>query len=192
MDNTLSGGKGGFLDIRVKKTEQAIKQAFMQLRADKPLEKIKVKDLCTLAHINKSTFYAHYEDIYALANKMEEDLIAAILENLPPQWTGDIRSQTNWLTQELFRAFVHNQEAVQVLFSGSRQGLLANQIEAALRERISRGDPGFFADPARGIVLSFCVQGCYYAFMNNSGQMDEKCLVALLGAIARAAQNIEL
>lgn len=46
----------GFLDIRIEKTERAIKQAFMELRAQKPLEKIKVKELCDLACINKSTF----------------------------------------------------------------------------------------------------------------------------------------
>ena len=55
----------GFLDIRIEKTERAIKQAFMELRAQKPLEKIKVKELCDLACINKSTYYAHYQDIYA-------------------------------------------------------------------------------------------------------------------------------
>lgn len=63
----------GFLDIRIEKTERAIKQAFMELRAQKPLEKIKVKELCDLACINKSTFYAHYQDIYALANAMEDE-----------------------------------------------------------------------------------------------------------------------
>ena len=56
------------MDIRIEKTERAIKQAFMALRAQKPLEKIKVKELCDLANINKSTFYAHYQDIYALLN----------------------------------------------------------------------------------------------------------------------------
>lgn len=99
------------------------------------------------------------------------------------------------MTQELFRAFARNLETVQVLFSGSRQGLLINQIEHGLRERIAAADPTFLEEPARGIVLSFCVHGCYYAFMNNNNsesQMDEKRLVALLGAIARATLNIEV
>ena len=47
----------------------------MELRAQKPLEKIKVKELCDLACINKSTFYAHYQDIYALANAMEDEMV---------------------------------------------------------------------------------------------------------------------
>ena len=53
-------------------------------------------------------------------------------------------------------------------------------------------DPTFTADPRRGIVLSFCVQGCFYAFTNNSGRMDEAKLVALLAEIAKAAQKIEM
>ena len=50
----------------------------MELRAQKPLEKIKVKELCDLACINKSTFYAHYQDIYALANAMEDEMVQAM------------------------------------------------------------------------------------------------------------------
>ncbi len=72
----------GFLDIRIEKTERAIKQAFMELRAKNPLEKIKIKDLCALACINKSTFYAHYQDIYALANAMEDKIIGNMVESL--------------------------------------------------------------------------------------------------------------
>ena len=68
-----------FLDIRIEKTERAIKQAFMTLRAGKPLEKIKVKELCDLACINKSTFYAHYQDIYALLDAWFRERVASFL-----------------------------------------------------------------------------------------------------------------
>ena len=47
------------MDIRIRKTEQAIKNAFIELRSKKSLEKITVKELCELAMINKSTFYSH-------------------------------------------------------------------------------------------------------------------------------------
>lgn len=62
------------MDIRIARTDRAIEQAFMELREKNPLEKIKIKDLCAMACINKSTFYAHYEDIYALANALENKL----------------------------------------------------------------------------------------------------------------------
>ena len=44
------------MDIRIERTDRAIEDAFMELRAKSPLEKIKLKDLCALACINKSTF----------------------------------------------------------------------------------------------------------------------------------------
>ena len=93
----------GFLDIRIEKTERAIKQAFMELRAQKPLEKIKVKELCDLACINKSTFYAHYQDIYALANAMEDEMVEVVVESLPH------RDGRTGVADSVFQAFTRNQ-----------------------------------------------------------------------------------
>ena len=51
---------------------------------------------------------------------------------------------------------------------------------------IAQTDPTFETDVVRKVVLSFCVQGCYYTFTTYCGQMDEKRLVTLLASIARA------
>ena len=177
------------MDIRIEKTDRAIEKAFLELRSKMPLEKIKIKELCALACVNKSTFYAHYEDIYALSSRLEDKLIADILASVSAVELHPVRTEA--LTRELFRAFVQNRQAVNILFSGSRQGIFANSIEKGLRQRFEEADPTFAADLNRGILLSFCVQGCFYAFANNSSRMDESKLVELLGAIAKAAQSIE-
>ena len=62
------------MDLRIEKTERGIKNAFIELRSRKSLEKITVKELCESARINKSTFYAHYKDIYDLSEQLEESL----------------------------------------------------------------------------------------------------------------------
>ena len=164
----------------------------MELRAQKPLEKIKVKELCDLACINKSTFYAHYQDIYALATAMEEELVEAVVASLPQLTASDVSDRTEWLARELFHAFVKNKEAVDIVFSDSRQGLFINRVEQAMCQCIAQTDPTFETDVVRKVVLSFCVQGCYYTFTSYCGQMDEKRLVALLASIARAAQRIRM
>ena len=56
------------MDLRVTKTQRAIRAAFLELREKKPLEKITVKELCQRAEIHKSTFYDHYADVYALSD----------------------------------------------------------------------------------------------------------------------------
>ena len=55
------------MDLREKKTLRAIRTAFLQLRGQRPLEKITVKELCELAEISKATFYIHYRDLYDLS-----------------------------------------------------------------------------------------------------------------------------
>ena len=109
------------MDIRIEKTDRAIEKAFMELRARQPLEKIRIKDLCTLAKVNKSTFYAHYEDIYELSGRLENKLIHVILDSVPN--VGLTAAHTEQLTRELFHAFVQNQEAGHPAFV-LRAGLL--------------------------------------------------------------------
>lgn len=69
------------MDLRVRKTKLAIKEAFFQMRKDIPLEKIKVKDICEKAMINKTTFYKHYNDIYMLNDQLEQEAVALVLHD---------------------------------------------------------------------------------------------------------------
>ncbi len=67
------------MDLRIIKTKNQIKQAFLSLRNKYSLEKIKVKDICELAMINKTTFYKHYVDSFALANELEESCMEKLM-----------------------------------------------------------------------------------------------------------------
>ena len=67
------------MDLRIVKTKQQIKQAFLSLRVQYSPEKIKVKDICERAMINKTTFYKHYVDSLALANEIEESCIEKLI-----------------------------------------------------------------------------------------------------------------
>ena len=70
------------MDLRVKKTERAIRNAFYQLVQTKPVEKITVKELSELAEINKTTFYAHYETIYDLVATLEQEITDMVIQNI--------------------------------------------------------------------------------------------------------------
>ena len=90
------------MDLRVEKTRAAIINAFLALRAKKPLEKITVKELCALARINKSTFYTHFADLYALADALETEVVASILAGIAhPELAFE---QPARFTEELFKA----------------------------------------------------------------------------------------
>lgn len=60
------------MDLRTIKTKRNIKNAFIQLRTKKPLERITVKELAELAEISKATFYLHYHDVYDLSDQLQK------------------------------------------------------------------------------------------------------------------------
>ena len=55
---------------RHQETIDNIENAFVSLLRDKELNKISVTELCEAAKIDRSTFYANYEDISDLANEV--------------------------------------------------------------------------------------------------------------------------
>lgn len=57
-----------------------IRQAFEALLKEKGFHKITVTDLVTRADLNRSTFYAHYPDIYGIVDEMQEEIIHRNME----------------------------------------------------------------------------------------------------------------
>ena len=59
---------------RRKESMERIEKAFIELLQGKELDQISVAELCKKAALNRSTFYANYEDVYALADSIREKL----------------------------------------------------------------------------------------------------------------------
>lgn len=70
------------MDLRMCKTQNAIREAFFELRRKMPLEKIRVNELCKMAQINKSTFYRHYLDVFQLSDTLERELIQKVTSQI--------------------------------------------------------------------------------------------------------------
>lgn len=62
---------------RVRLTKLLLKDKLRALLSEKPINRITVKEICAAAGINRSTFYQHYPDQYALLEDLEEDVIRA-------------------------------------------------------------------------------------------------------------------
>jgi AcrR family transcriptional regulator len=54
------------LDPRVKRTRALLEQAFMEELREKGFQAVSVQDVAGRAGVNRATFYAHFEDKYAL------------------------------------------------------------------------------------------------------------------------------
>ena len=61
---------------RVRMTKRILKESLLDLMAEKNISHISIKEICELADVNRSTFYAHYESPYDLLKEIENDIVA--------------------------------------------------------------------------------------------------------------------
>lgn len=64
-------------------TEKAIRQAFLGLLNERPLNKITVKDITDRCGINRNSFYYHYQDIPTLIQEILKGEIDRIIDEYP-------------------------------------------------------------------------------------------------------------
>ncbi len=69
---------------RSRDTDEAIIRAAFQcmVMRGKPVSKITVREICEQAGVNRSTFYAHYMDVYDLFDKVEQHMAEMCQESL--------------------------------------------------------------------------------------------------------------
>lgn len=66
---------------RFRNMDKKLKSTLLELLKETDYEKITVKMLCQRAGVNRSTFYAHFTDIYEIMEQMEEHLNQELLES---------------------------------------------------------------------------------------------------------------
>lgn len=114
------------MDLRVVKTKKAIRDAFLQIRERTELERVKVKEICDIALINKTTFYKYYKDVSDLSEALEEEIMDDI--------TKELVDKANFVNES--KAFISNmpiildkhKKELQPLYSG-RFHVLINSLE---------------------------------------------------------------
>ena len=157
------------MDMRVEKTRRNIINAFLQLRARKPLEKITVKELAALAEINKATFYLHYHDIYELSESLEREVVQSVLHGIEhPQ---NIFSDNRQFIRELTTSFVANEQLIKTLFEGTRSSSFVSIFEEELTAVILSVHPDYRPSVESRMMMTYLVYGGYYTYFKycNNG-----------------------
>lgn len=174
------------MDLRTERTKRSIINAFLELRAEKPIEKITVKELAERAFINKATFYSHYHDIYDLTEQLENEIITSVLLGIPHP--DQLISNSKQAVYEMAMAMVAKENLLNTVFSGSREGMLMKKLELGLKEKIYEQYPEYRNDLTCDIVLSVLVYGNFHAFLGHRGaDVSEVC--SLLGDISECLRD---
>lgn len=104
------------LDRRKKYTKMVLKESLMHILREKHIAKITVKEVCEEADINRSTFYAHYTDLYDLLEQIEEELVKEMVNYLS-SYNFDKKEDTLAITEKLIEYLATKQAECKVLLS---------------------------------------------------------------------------
>ena len=125
-------------DLRIIKTKKILFDALLKLMKKKNFEKIKIADICEEALINRSTFYAHYEDKYELLMALFEEQKISLLEEL------DNNENTNFSKEYLMEVLNilinhidENREIYSAILSNNRNGILIDFLIDVIERDVS-------------------------------------------------------
>ena len=171
-------------DLRIIKTRKAIRDTFIEMRKTLPVEKIHVRELCRNAMINKSTFYNHYEDIYALENELEDEAVEQFLENFGEKdclLTDPVRFLT-----KMPPVFDANMEQLLPLFRENMDAAFF-KLEAKLREIYETPD----MSQEDRISLSFILNGTMHTLreMKFGEGCGEKMFISSLAGLIQKLEK---
>ncbi|MDE7122665.1 MAG: TetR/AcrR family transcriptional regulator, partial [Oscillospiraceae bacterium] len=180
------------MDLRQQRTNRNIINAFLKLRSHKPIEKITIRELSEMAGIHKATFYLHYHDIYELSEMLEQKMIRDILNGLTEP--AMILTDVNRFSEELYCLLLANESLLEILFSGSRAGMLTIKLEQNLKDYIFARRPEW-DNLEINVVLTYLIHGGYHAYIqykkNRNGRTDnQKEIMMIINQMASTILKI--
>lgn len=109
------------------RSRKMIRESFLELLKDKDISKITVTDIVNKADLNRSTFYAHYIDVRAITEEMENEVIDKMIEILKKFEFKNFFNNPTPLLLEVSRFLESNQDTYKIL-------LKVNEAETFLKK----------------------------------------------------------
>jgi AcrR family transcriptional regulator len=126
------------IDLRIIKTNMVLYDALVNLLKDHPFEEIKVSDICAKALVNRSTFYAHFNDKYELFMSFINDLKESFIQELKTI-DQDLSLKDYYLKLiEVFLNHVEGKEDIyKSILTNNRNSIIMDMIYNTIQEDVN-------------------------------------------------------
>ena len=98
-------------------TKMVLKDSLIELMKEKSISKITVTELCENADVNRTTFYAHYEDQYQLLRSIEEETFSWAKEVIAGFSGKTNKNDIIKYIERIFEYLIENGNHIRVLMS---------------------------------------------------------------------------
>jgi len=151
-------------DLRIVKTKKILFNSLLNLMKIKNFEKIKISDICEESLINRSTFYAHYDDKYELLIDLFEERKLSLLKVFE---NNENKAFSKEYLMELLSILIdhieENKEIYSAILANNRNGILIDflidAIEKDVSERLKGNSEIKSSDLPLDIIVKFYAGG---------------------------------
>lgn len=126
----------GTYDNARKQTEDKIIHAFWELYKTQKIEKITVKSITDACGIHRSTFYLHYQDVYAILEQIETSLMQS-LDDMNADSIKTDADMTNYASN-LHALFQQNHDYLHVLLREQKEPAFARAYKNKLKQKLQQ------------------------------------------------------
>ena len=159
------------------RTKKAIKSAFAELLSEKnDINKITVKELVERADISKSTFYDHYQDIYAVAEQFEMEIIS-LLESILKDYVKESSHNFSSYIRKLISLLKENENLYKKIFASDLPVHFIDRLKDIFNEAINKDVKlNFLSDDPniRLTQIDFLTNGTIHLFVDYfKGKLTE-------------------
>lgn len=154
---------------RVRMTKKLLKDAILELMETRGLDRVTVTDICSAADVNRSTFYAHYEDVHQLLREIEDGMLER-MPVLPIPYANQPDQQGLERLAEFLQYVKSNAQLYRVMLIRRDGGAFFNRAVSAMMEaarssgqiedeRLMRYDCAYRLNGTIGIIREWIEDG---------------------------------
>lgn len=126
----------GIYDKARKHTEDKIIHAFWELYKTQKIEKITVKSITDACGIHRATFYLHYQDVYAILERIENSL----MQSLDDTNSASIETDADMtkFVSNVYALFQQNHDYLHVLLREQKEPAFAMAYKNKLKQKLQQ------------------------------------------------------
>lgn len=126
----------GYKNRSARRSIRLLKDAFVQLLAEKPYEQISVSDVTRQADLNRGTFYAHFNNMDDLLRSVLEDYAGRVTVLLDSSEAGDFLKDPLPVLQHIGDYLVGDRELFHKLVTSTSVQPFIDSLSSIIRVKI--------------------------------------------------------
>lgn len=156
------------VDRRIRKTKRAIRLALVRLMTEKDITDITIKDIVTLADVNRKTFYNYYSGVYQVVEEIEKTVLGDFYNAFDDLPFDRISANPNLMFERINGVVLNDPELYSCLLMIDEKVNLISKIASILIRSAKHELRKYLAldDEQIELILNFTFSGTIKVYQN--------------------------